>query len=58
MVKLNRKLRGDRWEGEQGKSPTAEFYMVRGVGGGRGCEWFYECECLIPRHRAPCILNG
>lgn len=36
MVKLNRKLCEDTWWGEQGKSPTAEFYMVFG-----GCEWFY-----------------
>lgn len=32
MVKLNRKLCADTWWGEQGKSPTAEFYM-REVGG-------------------------
>lgn len=38
MVKLNRKRRDDTWWGEQGKSPTAEFYM--GEVGGRvfgGC---------------------
>lgn len=45
MVKPNRKLCGDAWWGERGKSPTAEVYMAE-VGGRVFLgvrEWFYMC---------------
>lgn len=62
MVKLNRKLCEVTWWGEQGKSPTAEFYMGevggRVFGGVNGFIWVRVTDSQTQSTVHPEWVNG